>query len=131
MVAVDRLDNGAQPLLARPIEERRARKSVVHAMPRSNQHFLKSPAVFAKVVYLPGNAGGILLSGFLTECACPPCYLFQMFSHGFSVPICIWRFGKIDCVFRPIHGKDSPTFCLPKFHMPKSKKRSAEHKPPR
>ena len=36
-------------------------------MPRSNQHFLKSPAVFAKVVYLPGNAGGILLPGFLTD----------------------------------------------------------------
>ena len=85
----------------------------------------------AAVIFGRWNAGGILLSGFLTECACPPCYLFQMFSHGFSVPICVWRFGKIDCVFRPIHGKDSPTFCLPKFHMPKSKKRSAEHKPPR
>ena len=132
MVAVDRLYNGAQPLLARPIEERRARKSVVHAMPRSNQHFLKSPAVFAKVVHLPGNAGGVLLPGFFAEYARLPRHLAKVPGHSFAVSVCVWRFGKIDWVFCPIHEKRPPYhFCLPKFYMPKLKKRSAEYKPPR
>ena len=132
VVAVDCLYNGAQPLLARPIEERRRPEK------RGPRHAAFQPALPEKPCCIRQSRVFARQRGqaFCCPVSSPnvPAHLATFSRCSATVSLCpfrVWRFGKIDCVFRPRSSKEPPTLSMPKFHDPKIEKALRGRKPPR